>query len=732
MKKPAPQLDLAAPTSHIARQAIKFAAAGFSLITLNGKVPTQPGWQKTPHRPSDEVPEWLTKHGDNYGVCLSPEHLVIDVDPRRFQNSEKPLLRLLTEAGISPEKLSEMAAIVVTGSGGHHIYLRLPKGIRVRNEVKGYDGLEFKSQGRQVVGPGSIHPDTGKKYKWHTKGCPIAKIQMAPPALLAIISKRPQDDPQEPYDGFKDDDKHTILRYIETLKEAPGTAGEHRGDNATFQMAAAGYSFGLSSSKVHQLLMEHYNHKCGPGWSSADMMTKVRNAFEYATGPKGSELPDLHYDILDETSTVVYTPASRTGSLKWHSNSNGIKKLNLHNTVNFFLEPTGKLLNTLGHNAFEGSDTVLKTLPWDTKNDSVPRQWTDTDTVRLMCYLSSRHKFDIGRASTEAAIVACAKMNEFHPLRDYLRALTWDKKPRINRFLIDHGGAEDNLYVEACCKLLILQAVERGLHPGAKADYVVVMESGQGKGKTRLLETLGGDWYASIHLDTKNKDTVDGLRGKWWIEMEEMEVTRRAEADALKAFISRRVDRVRPAYGKKTVDFYRSCVFSGSVNPNALGEYLIDPTGNRRFLPIRVGTIDVDAVAKIRDQLFAEAIIRLESGEKTWIDDPKLEKRILEEQALRQSTDPWHDWVDSYIKANKPEKIKIDHMWFGISGQGAMGNLSGLSKVYRNRIANILRHCGYEAKNRRVDGIQTKAYFWPIEKKTRKRKDPNSIEDLLS
>jgi putative DNA primase/helicase len=52
--------------------------------------------------------------------------------------------------------------------------------------------------------------------------------------------------------------------------------------------------------------------------------------------------------------------------------------------------------------------------------------------------------------------------------------------------------------------------------------------------------------------------------------------------------------------------------------------YLRDETGGRRFWPVVYGQIDVDGLAGVRDQLWAEAKVRFESGCAWWLDTPGL------------------------------------------------------------------------------------------------------------
>ncbi len=170
--------------------------AGYTLIPLKepeatdeegrsrGKSPRDTDWTKRDYSGFD-APDHM-KRGGNVGVRLAATDLVIDVDPRNFAAGDRPLERLCEDTGLDVD----LCPRVRTGSGGFHIYLRLPEGVKLRDTLGEYPGVEFKSAGRQVVAPGSVHPETGKCYYWETASPHPREAPEAPPRLVTL-ARRP-------------------------------------------------------------------------------------------------------------------------------------------------------------------------------------------------------------------------------------------------------------------------------------------------------------------------------------------------------------------------------------------------------------------------------------------------------------------------------------------------------------------------------------------------------------
>src|ERR1700756_225503 len=111
--------------------------------------------------------------------------------------------------------------------------------------------------------------------------------------------------------------------------------------------------------------------------------------------------------------------------------------------------------------------------------------------------------------------------------------------------------------------------------------------------------------------------------------------------------MSQRDDRYRAPYGRQAADHKRQCCFGGTTNED---EFLHDPTGARRFWTAICGeSIDIDALRRDRDQLWAEAASRARAGEKHWLDTKELTDTAAEEAAAHYVADPWEQPIRQWL-----------------------------------------------------------------------------------
>ncbi|KQM68789.1 hypothetical protein ASE76_13915 [Xylophilus sp. Leaf220] len=243
--------------------------------------------------------------------------------------------------------------------------------------------------------------------------------------------------------------------------------------------------------------------------------------------------------------------------------------------------------------------------------------------LKLGEYLSKTYGLpSIPRVALSEAIETVAHRNHFHPVQEYLQRLAHDGRTRIDDWLVyvlgetpDSLAAPVREYLSLVGRYLLLGMVKRVMEPGCKFDYCPVLEGPGGLGKSTFVETLAGSaFFSDTPFDPgRGKEGQEQVQGLWVYEIAELAHFGKAEIGLIKAFITTKVDRYRPSYGRTVEAFERQCVLMGTTNEKT---YLRDRTGNRRFWPIPVrNRLNIPWLIERRDQLFAEAYALYEAGE---------------------------------------------------------------------------------------------------------------------
>lgn len=318
--------------------------------------------------------------------------------------------------------------------------------------------------------------------------------------------------------------------------------------------------------------------------------------------------------------------------------------------------------------------------------DRLPRPVRDTDVTQLQEWLQRKGLQKIGKDIVHQAVDLRSQERAFHPVRDYLDALVWDGRQRLSSWLVNYLHAERSSYVEGIGAMFFVAMVARIYQPGCKADYMLVLEAAQGQRKSTACSILGGEHFSDNLPDIRDKDVAQHLRGKWLIEIAEMSAISKAEDAALKAFLTRTTERYRPPYGRKDVIEPRQCVFIGSTNRTS---YLRDETGGRRYWPVKVGLADTDALARDRDQIFAEAVRLYKGGAKWWPDGEFEATHIKPQQESRFEADAWQEIILGWLAHKQQTTV-------GEIAKECLGfETSRIATSDRNRITAILEHLGW-------------------------------------
>jgi predicted P-loop ATPase len=353
----------------------------------------------------------------------------------------------------------------------------------------------------------------------------------------------------------------------------------------------------------------------------------------------------------DKFKITQFKLNGRSPGLDWHSEllltATHKPKSLLANAVTA-LRCAPEWQGVLAYDEFQLTTMALRPPPWLKHEDNSwePQRWTDRDDALTANWL--QHQGICVRVGDVATAVEAVAMDAiFHPVRDYLHALEWDRTKRVIQFAETYLGAEASPYHSAVSRILLIAAVARIMQPGCKHDHIPILEGAQGRGKSTAIDLLFSPWFSDDLADLGTKDAAMQVRVAWGIEIAELAAMQRGEIEKVKAFVTRKVDRFRPSYGRRVIEVPRQSVFIGSTNADA---YLKDETGGRRFLPIRCGTIDPKAIKRDRDQLWAEAVALFKSGTPWWLTEISDVAHAREEQAARYQDDPWQEPIGRYVE----------------------------------------------------------------------------------
>jgi predicted P-loop ATPase len=302
-----------------------------------------------------------------------------------------------------------------------------------------------------------------------------------------------------------------------------------------------------------------------------------------------------------------------------------------------------------------------------------------------------------------------ARRDPFHPVLDRLRSIEWDGKNRVDGWLVDYAHVEDTPFNRAVGTIVLKAAVQRLLTPGCKFDETMLLQGAQGLGKSTMIKimALEEDWFTdSMPIQESEQRIIEATRGKWIVEIPEMQGRDRASVDATKAQLSRTHDRARLAYATVVEEVPRMFIMVTTGND---GKMLVDLTGNRRFWPVRITKkVDLARLAQDMEQLWAEAMLLLEQDpsiglpEELWADAVRLQDDMTIDN-------PFEDKLNYVFKDAKGVLASVD-VWEILGVNGSQ------QRSYSQMMGKAMEKLGWAPKVRTINGARnTRCYVRPAD-----------------
>jgi predicted P-loop ATPase len=359
------------------------------------------------------------------------------------------------------------------------------------------------------------------------------------------------------------------------------------------------------------------------------------------------------------------------------------------------------------------------------------REVSDRMLLEALAYWQGAKYSRLTKSVMNDALDLVAHRHKHHPVREYFGAIKsqWDGVKRLHKLFQNYYAAvmpplptnrpptaketlayeNHEIYLAAISICFMVGAVARIMQPGCKQDYTPILVSDdQGRGKSKAIAALcpNPDWFTdNVPLALAEKDTKESLLGVLIVELAELRFSGR-DASQRKVFQTTQRDRYRLAYARRTSTHPRQCVFMGTCNDLEF----TDPTGNRRYWPVRVGVIDVDKIIADRDQLWAEAVVLYEQGTK-WYLDATLEKIAAQKQEAFQEHDILESTIAEWIKkweghygADAP--FRLEDLYAEKTGITPKRKFVEIEMDEQRRAGAALRRLKYTKRRARVGGVR--------------------------
>lgn len=282
-----------------------------------------------------------------------------------------------------------------------------------------------------------------------------------------------------------------------------------------------------------------------------------------------------------------------------------------------------------------------------------------------------------------------------------------EQSPLTEEWLINLFGVEDTELNRWAAKYAPLAAIWRAYQPGCQLRQFPVLIGKQGLGKSQAVKHLfppeHEEWYGDeLNFYATPKEQAEAMAGKVIVEIAEMIGSRKADRERMKAFLTRTDDgQHRAAYARGPEPNPRRCCFVATSNdPECLPD---DPTGNTRFVVIRLGDTAAEAaetyMAEHRLDIWAGALLLYRLGV-----GAQLPRHLFPQQA---------EINEQHRSKNFVLEDAVDRLEYE---QGTITQLMervNVEERWHVKFAELLKQNGWHKERKRVDGKPVTLWFPP-------------------
>jgi len=677
--------------------ALYYAAKGWAVLPCRGKKPlVQGGWRAA----TTDLRQWQAWAAQwegaqvNLGWAMTPYQFGFDVDPRN--GGPETLYQLERLYGQLPDTLTNL-----TGNGGEHRVFVSP--VPILHKAYLGEGIDVIAEGGYLLVPNSVHPETGRPYRWDVQyGPEEIEPAEAPQWLLDRICQ-----------GAQAHERPARTHGTVWLPEAGEPIPHGLRNETLFHLAVRRRLEGMEESAIAALLWQDHL-RCEEPLEHPDkeLAGILRSVMRYQPLPKlliGEPARPPDPDPLIGPPTQIVPNEGQAwykNLLKDYTNKAGLIQAN-KTTVLTVLRYNSRWAGRWWWDSFR-----LRRMETDGDHDT---ELTDERMTAIGEALGKTEKDKLPIASDrliDSCLMLLCHETPRDPLQEWLWSLPgWDGIPRLGTWLTTCAGLKETPYHTYCARMLPVSMMARAFDPGCMCRTVLILESAEEWNKSSLIMAMVPDldWYHELTADLENKEAHLVIQGIWVAELAELHSLQRTEETRLKSFISARTDSYIPKYSNNRVSRKRRTVFIGTTNEES---YLKGLSGNTRYLPIRLeNPIDLPVFQAMRDQIYAEAMLYYTDHQHDWWRMPAgVQTQAVLERDNRRLVNVYEDSLRDWLEKRDEKAVSWKDIAEGFLELTHKSDWKDRS--LQMQIGAALRALGWTKKRGRKDGDNTQIW-WP-------------------